>query len=154
MKNSYSIEIDAPPERVFRWLNDAERAMKWVPNIVENEDLEVTENRIGSTFRQVFLENGRRIEMHGVVTGYERDRRLTCEMNGDAFDLFVDYRLEDLKGRTRLTQDSVVQFKGFFKMIVVIMAPFMKKSSMKQLEDCFSKLKRMSETDDEGPTDS
>ena len=120
--------------------------MKWVPNVVENEDLEVTENKIGSTFRQVYLENGRRMEMSGTVTGYEANRRLTLEINGDAFDLFLDYRLEDLGGRTRLTQDSTVRFKGFLKIIGPIMTPFVKKSSMKQLEDSFATLKGLAES--------
>lgn len=57
MKTSCSIDIDAPPEHVFRWIDEADRVMQWVPNLVENEDLEVTENKIGSTFRQVYLEN-------------------------------------------------------------------------------------------------
>ena len=147
MKNSYSIDIEVPPERVFYWLDDADRVMKWVPNVVENEDLEVTENRIGSTFRQVYLENGRRMEMQGVVTAYEPNRRLMCELTGDAFDLSVDYRLEDLAGRTRLTQDSEVRFKGILRIVGPLMMLFAKKSGMKQLEDSFAELKRLSETD-------
>ncbi len=149
MKNNYSIEIEAPPERVFYWLDDAERVMKWVPNIVENEDLVVTEEKIGSTFRQVYLENGRRMEMHGEVTGYEANRRLTTEISGDVFDLLVDYHLEDLGGRTRLTQDSEVRFKGFFKIIGPIMTPFVRKASLKQLEESFATLKTLSERSDE-----
>ena len=90
MKNSTTIDIGAPPDRVFYWLDDAQRVMQWLPNIVENEDLEVTENRVGSTLRQVYLENGRRMEMHGVVTGYEPNRRLACDITGDVFDLSVD----------------------------------------------------------------
>ena len=150
MKNSYSIEIEATPERVWYWLDDAERAMKWLPNIIENEDLEVTENKIGSTFRQVYLEHGRRMEMHGVVTEYEANRRLTCDISADSFDLHLDYRLEDLDGRTRLTQDSEVRFKGFFwKIMGTIMTPFIKGSSKKQLADCFATLKKLAEMDDE-----
>ena len=149
MKNSHSIEIDAPPERVFYWLDDAERGMKWVPNIVENEDLEVTENKIGSTFRQVYLERGRRMDMQGVITGYEPNRRFTLEISGESFDLHVDYRLEGLEGRTRLTQDSAVRFKGFFRIIGPLLVPLVKKSSKKQLEESFAKLKKLAETRDE-----
>ena len=148
MKNTYSIEIDATPERVFYWLDDAERVMEWVPNIVENEDLEITEDKVGSTFRQVYEEHGKRMEMQGIVTGYEPNKRLACEINGQQFDLFLDYRLEDLSGRTRLTQDSAVKFKGFFKILGPIMVPFIKKSSMKQLEESFSKLKNFVESSD------
>ena len=151
MKNRYSIEVEAPPQRVFYWLDSNERIMKWLPNIVENEDLNITENRVGSTFRQVYVENGRRMEMHGVVTAYEPNRRLACDIKGDAFDLQVDYRLEDLGGRTKLTQDSEVRFKGLFKIIGFLMAPLVKKASMKQLQETFANLKRLSETSDAKP---
>ena len=112
MKNRYSLEIDAPPQRVFAWLGDSERALQWVPNLVESEDLAVTENKIGSTFRHVYLERGRRMEMQGAVIAYERDRRFACELRGEMFDLTVNYALEDLGGRTRLTQESETRFRG------------------------------------------
>ena len=145
MHTVYSIEIDAEPEQVFCWLGDAERGLQWIPNLVENEDLEVTEEKVGSTFRQVYDERGRRMEMTGKVTGYEPNRRLACEINGDSFELQLDYRLEDLGGRTKLTQDCTVRFKGFFKILGPLMMPFVKKSSMKQHEESFAKLKSLVE---------
>src|SRR5690606_2887321 len=62
MKNTFSIDIEAPPERVFAWLGDGERAKQWVPNLVENEDLTKTPNVVGSTFRHVYIERGKRME--------------------------------------------------------------------------------------------
>jgi uncharacterized protein YndB with AHSA1/START domain len=151
MKNTYTIDIEAPPERVFYRITGG-RLMKWLPNIVESENLKVTESQIGSTFRQVYLERGRRMEMHGEITGYEPNRRLTCEIRGDAFELWVDYRLEDLGGRTRLTQDSTVIFKSTaMKVMGVLMKPFMKKASLKQADDSFAKLKQLAELGDELP---
>ncbi len=154
MKSSLSIEIDASPERVFCWLEDAERVMQWVPNIVENENLEVTEEKVGSTFRQVYVENGRRMEMFGLITEYEPNRQWNLEIDGSGFKLFLEYRLEDLGGRTRLTQDTDIQFKGLFKIIGLIMAPLLRKSSRKQHEDSFQKLKNLAESEVEQPTES
>ena len=146
MHTVYSIIINAEPAQIFYWLDNAERVMQWVPNIVENEDIEVTENKIGSTFRQIYVEHGRRMEMRGVVTAYELNKHLACEISGQSFDLLVDYKLEDLAGQTRLTQDATIRFKGFFgKIIGILASPFIKKSSMKQLEASFAKLKALSE---------
>ncbi len=147
MKNHASIEIDAPPERVFTWIDDADRVAQWLPNVVENENLEVTPQRVGSTFRQVYVENGRRMEMQGVVTAYEPNRQLTVAINYKDFDLDVDYRLDDLGGRTRLTQDSEVRFKGPFKFLALVMMPFVKRSSNQQLLDTLVKLKALVESD-------
>ena len=150
MKSSYSIDIEAKPEHVFHWMDDAQRVMQWVPNLIENEDLQITPEKVGSTFRQVYLENGRRMEMFGVVTAHEPNRRIRVEITGTSFDLDVDYRLDDLGGRTRVTQDTEVSFKGFLKVIGVIMMPLLKKSSQKQQEDSFAKLKQLSEAEQNG----
>jgi len=145
MQTTYSIVIDAEPSQVFYWLDDPERLKQWVPNLIENENLKVTEDKVGSTFRQVYDEHGRHMEMHGVVSAYETNRRLACEIEGDSFDLSLGYRLDDLGKQTRLTQDCTIRFKGSFKIIAFLMGPFIKKSSKKQLEGCFAKLKALAE---------
>ena len=71
MKNSYSLEIEATPERVFRLLNNPDLAMKWVPNLVEDEVIVETPDNIGTTFRQVFVERGTTMEMTGEITEYK-----------------------------------------------------------------------------------
>jgi uncharacterized protein YndB with AHSA1/START domain len=146
MKTTYSLEIEAPPERVFEWLGHAQRALEWVPNLVESEDVDVTPSKIGSTFRHAYLERGRRMEMHGKVTGYEPNRRLTIEMQGEAFDLWVDYRAEDLGGRTRLTQESEVKFKSLaMRIVAALMRPLIAKAARQQQAESFAKLKRLAE---------
>jgi uncharacterized protein YndB with AHSA1/START domain len=149
MKNVYAIEIEAPPGRVFYWLSDTVRAKRWVPNLVEGEDVEVRAEGVGSTFRHVYLEHGRRMEMHGEVTAFERDRHLASELRGPMFDLRVDYRLEDRGGRTLLTQQSEVRAKGVvMKLMMAVMQPFIRKSSLKQLEHSFARLKALAESDE------
>ena len=149
MINRYAIDIGAPPERVFYWMDDPDRVLLWVPNLEENEDLDVTEDKIGSTFRQVYVEHGRRMEMRGVVTAYEPNRRLACDIDGEGFELSVDYRLEKQGGLTRLEQIATVRFKGVWRLIGPIMSFFMRKSSHAQLEESFNKLKQLAESTDD-----
>ncbi len=147
MNNSYSIQIDSPPEHVFRWLNDGEKLLQWIPNLVENDETVKTDAGVGSRFCQVFLENGRRMEMEGEVVEYELNRSLACDIRGKAFDLSVHYQLEDFGGRTLLTQSSVVRFNSTpMKVFVVLMRPLLKKLSQKHLEKSFSKLKDLVES--------
>ena len=61
------------------------------------------------------------MEMIGTTTAFEANRRLAAEVSGDAFDLMVDYELEDLDDRTRVRQDSEVRFKGFLRFAGPIM---------------------------------
>jgi uncharacterized protein YndB with AHSA1/START domain len=146
MKNQICIDINASPERVFPWIDDPEKLRAWLPTLVENEIVQRTDNRVGSTFRQVYLERGRRMEMHGTVTAYELNKRLSCQIRGAAFDLEVDYQLDDLGGRTRLTQDSRIRTKGIFRIIGVLLGPMMRKASSKQAESSFLKLKDLAES--------
>ena len=86
MKNTCTIEIDAPPADVFYFLEVGERLKDWLPNLVEHEDLEITENKVGSTARQVFLEGGRRMEMIGTTTAFEESRRLDLQARDRCHD--------------------------------------------------------------------
>lgn len=97
---------------------------------------------------EAYLPGIARYEDGTVVDWFKHERIKVLQ-----FDLYLDYRLEDLGGRTRLTQDSEVRFKGFFRIVGVIVTPLVRKSSMKQLEDSFAKLKRLSETPDEQSAD-
>jgi carbon monoxide dehydrogenase subunit G len=144
--NTFTIEIDAPPAVVFKWIHDPACNRRWLPNLVEAEVLKSEPGEIGSRFRQVYVENGRRMEMTGTVTGYEKDRYLACELTGP-FLLRVDYRLEDLGGRTRVTQNSDVMMQGFMKIIGVLLKPLMKKVAAKNAGEAFSKLKQLAEAD-------
>lgn len=139
------IEINASPKIVFSWLEDPDKLNHWLPNIVENEALTETDNKVGSTWRQVYEENGRRMEMFGTTTRYEPFTRTSCEITGPMFDLDIDYLLEDLGGKTRLTQNSVVKMKGLMKIFGFLMRPIMKKSQDKQADDSFSRLKNFAE---------
>jgi carbon monoxide dehydrogenase subunit G len=143
---TFSIDIDAPPARVFKWIFDPELNKLWLPNLVEAEVLKSVPGEVGNTFRQLYVENGRRLEMFGTVTGYEQDRYLACEITGP-FLLHVDYRLEDLGGRTRVTQNSEVTMKGFLKIIGFLLGPMMKKMAAKNSGSSFSKLKQLVESD-------
>ena len=144
--NTYSIDIDAPPARVFPWIYASERNRQWLPNLVEAEVLEALPGETGSTFRQVYVENGRRMEMLGTVTGYEQDRYLACEITGP-FSLRVDYRLHDLGGRTRVTQNSEVVMTGFMKIIGLLLKPMMKKMAANNAANAFARLKQLVESE-------
>jgi carbon monoxide dehydrogenase subunit G len=148
MKNTYSIEIAAPPAQVFKWVNDGECLKQWVPGLVENEILTTEDGAVGSRFRQIYLENGRRMEMNGRVTRFEENRYLACELVGDMFDLKVDYRFDASNGRTLLTQNSEVLFKSrLMKVVMSILKPFIKASRRKQIDEQFEKLRAFVESD-------
>lgn len=148
MKTSKTTIIDAPAATVFLWLEDNDRLKKWVPNIVEDEPLVETPEKVGSKFRQVFLENGRRMEMIGEITEFVENERLRVYITGKMFDLDVDYILAPLsETQTELTQDSDIKFKGFMMLFAPIMFLMSKFSSNDPQAEAHETLKSMAEAE-------
>lgn len=148
MKTTKTTLIDAPAAIVFLWLEDNERLMKWVPNLIEDEPLIETPEKIGSRFRQVFLEKERRMEMTGEITGYVENERMRVMMSGGMFNLDVDYILKELSDtQTEVTQSSEIKFKGFFKIMAPIMVLASKISSKDPQAEAHAKLKAMAEAE-------
>ncbi len=146
MKTSKTTVIDAPVATVFLWLEDNDRLKKWVPNIIEDEPLIETPEKVGSKFRQVFLENGREMEMIGEITEFSENERLRVYITGKMFDLDVDYILKPLSDtQTELTQDSDIKFKGMMVLFAPIMFLMSKFSSNDPQAEAHEKLKAMAE---------
>jgi len=148
MKTTKTTLIDAPAAIVFLWLEDNDRLKQWVPNLVEDEALVETTEKAGSQFRQVFLENGKRMEMVGEITAYVENERMRVNMTGDMFALDVDYILKGLSdNKTELTQNSKIRFKGFLKILAPIMSLMSKLSSKDPQAEAHAKLKAMAEAE-------
>ncbi len=148
MKTSKTTLIDAPAATVFLWLEDNDRLRQWVPNLIEDEPLVETPEKVGSKFRQVFLENGRRMEMVGEITEFVENERLRVDITGKMFDLDADYVLVALsETRTELTQNTEIKFKGMMMLFAPIMVLMSKLSSNDPQADAHEKLKAMAEAE-------
>lgn len=148
MKTSKTTLIDAPAATVFLWLEDNDRLRQWVPNLIEDEPLVETPEKVGSKFRQVFLENGRRMEMVGEITEFVENERLRVDITGKMFDLDADYVLVALSAtRTELTQNTEIKLKGLMRLFAPIMFLMSKFSSNDPQADAHEKLKAMAEAE-------
>ncbi len=116
MEAQLSVEIDRPIEQVFDYtLNNV---TEWSKTCVEEEIIEETPGHIGTTFRMVTEDRGKRMNFDGIVTQYERPYSSTSVMTGKQFDIGVNYSFKDLSGRTRVTLRSVVKGKGAFRILL------------------------------------
>lgn len=146
MRLNYSIEIDAPIERVFTALVDDSLNKQWIPNLSETEFIEETENKVGSTFREVYHEKGKDIEMQGVITAHEPNHHHACEMSGNEFDLAVQYYLSQNGSSTLLRQKTQITFhSAITRIIMVALYPFMMWFGKRQLKSSLGKLKQLCE---------
>jgi uncharacterized protein YndB with AHSA1/START domain len=145
MKITYSIEIDSPPEQVFYWIGDPERAKVWMTSVTHTETLHQTPDWVGTTFREVVEDDEGSTELHGVVTGYQPNRSMGFHLSGKYNVADVEYHLEDIGGRTRLTQQTAMRFKGLAGVLSVFMGPVFKRQIVAQLDAEFARLKELCE---------
>jgi hypothetical protein len=146
MRSAGSVEIDRPIDEVFRLTN--EHVAEWSIIVVEDELIEEKPEGVGTTFRTVTEENGKRMEFQGVVTRYDPPRLSAVVLTGKMFDLDIQYTFEDLGGRTRVMQQCDVTGKGFFRLFLGLFGWLMKKSSCNATNDELESLKKFCEGQD------
>jgi len=148
MKTSMTTIIDAPANIVFLWLEDNERLKQWVPNLIEDNPIIETPEKIGSTFRQTFLERGKTMEMTGEITAYTENERMRVFMTGEMFNLDVDYILKALTPeQTEVTQDTEIKMKGAAKLFAPLMLLMSKLSKNNPQAEAHARLKGMAEAE-------
>lgn len=143
MHTEASIEIDRPIAEVFEYT--IHNVAEWSLTVVEDEPIEQTPDHVGSTFRCVTEERGRQMVFQGLVTRHEPPTFSSCQLVGDMFDIDVEYRFEDLSGRTRLTQHSEVKPKGFTKVMFFLFGWAMKGSTCNAVNNELESLKTHAE---------
>ena len=104
-----SVEIDAPPDKVFVVLDDPERIQEYGVGVTRVSDFNQTPQRVGDTGRITYSAMGLRFPMKFTVTAYEQNARfemsmeggmtgtmnweLTPQGSGTALSLTIDYRM-------------------------------------------------------------
>ena len=147
MKLTYTMEIKTTPEKVWYWLGTPERAMVWQTNVSKTEILQETPNMIGTTFRETIEENGRGVEMCGVVTDYRENQSLAMHLSGKYNVVDVKWCIEEMGECTRLTLHANIRFRSFVKVLSILMRPTFRKKLTEQLQGEFAKLKELCERD-------
>ena len=144
MKQQASVEIERPIDEVFQYTND--HVAEWSLTVVEDELIEEKPGRVGSTFRCITEDHGKRMEFHGVVTGHEPPNRSAIHLAGQYFDIEAEYLFEDLGGSTRVTQRSNVAAKGMLRILFFLFGWMMRKSTCKAVENELDNLKLVLES--------
>ncbi len=143
MNQQASVEISRPIEEVFEYTNN--NVAEWSTTVVENEVIEEKAEGVGTTFRCVTGDHGRRMEFQGVVTRHHPPNASAIHLTGQHFDIDAVYLFEDLGGSTRVTQQSSVTPKGFLKVVFFLFGRMMNKVGCKALQNELNNLKRLLE---------
>jgi uncharacterized protein YndB with AHSA1/START domain len=141
-RNEHAVTIDVPPEDVFPWLADSTRRMRWMGALVESEPLTEGPAAVGSRFRDVFEDHGRRVELESEVVEVEVPRRLVVHLVSDSFESTIVQTLEDEGGATRLRAvlETTYTMRG-----ARLLAPLATGLAQRRLEADLARLKALLE---------
>ena len=132
-------EIARPIDEVFDYVADTRNETKWHPRVRSIEKTSEGPIGVGTTFRGDYKGSG---EMDFSLVEYERPTHLRFTGgNGQvSIDATIDFREHD--GHTHATFDLDLRPNGFFRLIMPLMAPMIRR----QYAQAVPALKRALET--------
>jgi uncharacterized membrane protein len=77
-----SVTINAPVEKVFAYIADANTELEWMPSIIDVKDVTKTKEGVGSHFRWVYKLAGMRFEGETTTTEYILNQRMVSQTKG------------------------------------------------------------------------
>src|SRR5262245_22426694 len=132
---SHTMDIAAPPERVFAAISSVDALHAWMPNLVSIEPLTEGNVRVGSQWRETRKLMGHQASEVFEVTALDAPRRLGLRVDGTKGtsgkgEFLFDYTLEPTPAGTLLKMDSVVNMPGgwFIKLLGKFFCGMMKKA--------------------------
>jgi uncharacterized protein YndB with AHSA1/START domain len=106
-RNEHTVEIDAPPDRVFEYVSQPELMKEWVGGLIEFRPLDPGP-ALGARGVQVVEVGRRNWELESEITRYQPPRILEARLTHRGFESTAAYELEERDGRThvRATLDT------------------------------------------------
>lgn len=142
-KYQMTIDIEAPVEKVFAHLDDADFATKWIDGLESMEALTEGGNRVGAKTKHIYHEDGRVIEMMEETIIYEPGKKVKIHGKTDGFELTAQYELEAIATGTRLHYEAETQMTSLF---MKLMSPIINYSSNNKTNEDLNRLKNLLES--------
>lgn len=146
MKVTSEIEISQSPETVFPWIAEPEKAMQWQKNVKGGEVLLSKSGMVGTTFTEVIEEDGRSLEMTGVITRYVENKNISFHIVSKVHEFDVDYLLENSSGITKVSIEANIRWKFPMNIISVFSGGKIKRKIASELAFELKDLKRLCES--------
>src|SRR5439155_14277393 len=102
LRCAVTLDVSRPPSEVFAFLDDISKPPRWLSRCTGIEQLSPGPKGVGTTLRYSYKDPARTGTMDGVVSAYERDRRLEMKYQDAMLDVEVAFRLEPSGSGTRL----------------------------------------------------
>ena len=108
-----SIEIEAPPQKIFEFLTDPMHAKSWQPDVVEARPLPPGGLQVGAHVGATVQEYGRRFDVDLLVAAMKRNEHIAYRMEAPTASSHVEYKLVQWGRHTRVVSRCAMHPKGF-----------------------------------------
>ena len=144
MKIKSSTQISNPPEDVYAALLDETIMKDWMSSFKRMELMEGEKHTVGARYKLIFEENEEVMEMYETVTAIEENKLYAFDFSNDVMTGNVTMSLVPVDGGTEL--NVLTTFRGRGVMFRALL-PFFKGSMETNMENDYSKLKAIIESD-------
>jgi carbon monoxide dehydrogenase subunit G len=138
IKNESSVEISKPVSEVFAFVEDFSSAPRWLTGCIELR--REGEPKSGTPVHYKFKQGPSAKALDGVLTTYERERRLTLSFVDQVFEIVVDLAFSPTAKGTRVDHSIAIEPKRF---LAKLMAPLMRGGNRKQVEQNLARLSEL-----------
>ncbi len=145
MNIEFEIEIAQPPEVVFPWIADPDKAKQWQKKVKGGEILVEASEKIGTTFKETIEEDGNTLEMHGRITEYVEGERIGFHIESRIHAFDVRYSVEQIEKGSNVSTEINIRWKFPMNVISLFIGKKMEASLLEGIESEFLDLKQICE---------
>ena len=128
--------INAPIEKVIALFDDAQNLPKWMEGLQSFEHISGTPGQPGAKSRLKFKIGKREFDLIETVTVRDLPHEFSGAYDAQGVQNIVRNRFIKLAGdKTKYVTENEFQFKGFMKILALLMPGAFKKQSIKYAED-------------------
>jgi len=142
VKIEMDVVINRPVKEVFAFVSNVENDPKWSLGTLENKFTSKGPIGKGSTFKEVTMFLGRKIESIGEYVEYVPNKKIVCRVASGPMPAEGKFYFEATNGGTKITMTMEIEIGKFFKLA----EPLLVRMFKRQLEAEHANLKDLLES--------
>ncbi|MBL1213699.1 MAG: SRPBCC family protein [Ignavibacteriae bacterium] len=135
MKYNTEVVINLPIAKVIELFDNSDNMKKWQPELVSYEHLSGTPGEVGAKAKLNYKMNKREVEMIETITERDLPKKFSGTYEANGVMNYISNTFEEIEpGKTKWVAENEFQFKGFMKLMGMLMPGAFKKQSQKYLD--------------------
>lgn len=142
IKLQTDITLEHPIDEVFSFISNPLNDPRWCRSVKEMHQVEGNGPALGAKYQSVHNPGDelKPMECDIEILAFEKPRYILWKAVDEMHTMYVEYHLEDLGNRTKLTQNSKIKFGFPYSLIAPI---FIKPKIAKEMQGQFVKLQEV-----------